>query len=240
MSAMLALDRIERRFGAVRALDGVSLTVAPGAIHGLIGPNGSGKTTLFNVASGLLRPTAGRVQFDGQDFSRISLEASARRGLVRTFQHTTHFGRVTVRENLDIALSLRSRPRRSDRTHEIAELLALCRLEPVAGEEALRIPYGYARRLGIALALAVGPKMLLLDEPAAGLNGPETEELGEIIAAVNDVGLTVLLIEHDMSLVMSMCHLVSVLSSGRKIAEGTPDQIVRDPLVTEVYLGTGS
>jgi len=251
---ILEVDAVSKQFRGLKALDDVSLTVPPGEIRGIVGPNGSGKTTLFNVISGLYRPTAGRVRFAGADVTSRAPYRLSRAGMSRTFQNLRLFGDLTVRENVLVALD-RSRTVaswrylfaplavvRRDRALRAAadEVLDRYGLAGFAGQPPRSLPYGTQRRVEICRAVAAGPRLLLLDEPAAGLNGEEVRRLGEMVRSIRDTGVTVVIIEHNMGLVMSLCERVTVLASGKVIAEGTPASVAATPAVIEAYLGETS
>ncbi len=238
------------RFAGVKALDGVSFTVATGSITALIGPNGAGKTTMINVLSGVVAPTAGTVALAGADVTRHSARRRATAGLRRTFQTVHLFPGLTVRENLVVGRFHHVAARRwpeallppalGDRAGRMLaeEALGLLGLARHADTVATELPYGTQRRVEIARALVGQPKLLLLDEPAAGMNDRETEHLRDDIRAIRDRGVTVLLVEHDMALVMSVSDHVVVLNFGQKLAEGSPAEMQRHPAVIESYLGT--
>jgi branched-chain amino acid transport system ATP-binding protein len=244
---LLDVRGLTKRFGGVTAVDGVSLRVSEGEIFGLIGANGAGKTTLFNLITGFVPSSAGRVLLDGYDISRGSPVRRTRLGLARTFQAPQLFGEMSVRDNLlsgTYAAQLRPKPfgRGTFRSVEDAEaryrwaleLLDLDRLEDtLAGD----LPYGIARKLEIGRALMTNPRLLMLDEPAAGLLPSEAEALIGIIRSIRDRGHTVLLIEHNMRVVMDTCATIAVLEFGKLIATGTPAEISRNPEVMRVYLG---
>ncbi|WP_329126366.1 branched-chain amino acid ABC transporter ATP-binding protein/permease [Streptomyces sp. NBC_01465] len=248
---LLDIRSVTKDFRGLRALDGVSLSVASGEIRGIVGPNGSGKTTLFNVISGFNRATSGGVRFTGTDTTATRTYTLSRLGMARTFQNLRLFGQLTVRENILVALD-RTRThtiwqyalwqpgvvRRERRLHrEARETLERFGLTDFAEAAPSSLPYGIQRRIEIARAMASHPRLLLLDEPAAGLNGEEVQQLARIVRSIRDSGTTVILIEHNMGLVMSLCERVTVLSSGKIIAEGAPAEVVTVPEVIEAYLG---
>jgi branched-chain amino acid transport system ATP-binding protein/branched-chain amino acid transport system permease protein len=245
---------ITRRFTGVTALDDVSLTVGAGEIYGIVGPNGSGKTTLFNVISGLYRPDAGRIRIFGTDTTRARPYQISRLGVARTFQNLRLFHRLTTRDNI-LAACDRTRVGWAWRyllwpagvirgeaamRSRAADLLGRYGLAALTGVMPSSLPYGTQRRIEIARAMATGPRLLLLDEPAAGLNPSEIGELADIVRDIRDSGVTVVLIEHNMGLVMSLCDHVIVFDAGRVIAQGTPQTVTRDAAVIAAYLGDAS
>jgi branched-chain amino acid transport system ATP-binding protein len=238
----LEVEGISVRFGGLAALSEVSLTAPEGAITGLIGPNGAGKTTLFNVVTGMQRSDAGTVRLDGRDLHGLSSYRRARRGLGRTFQRLELFGTLSVAENIGVAASIAHRGFVRARSRKIAEireeLLDRLRLAPVANDRADTLPTGTGRLLELARALATKPRVLLLDEPAAGQDTDETERFSGVLRNLANNGLAILLVEHDMDLVMNVCDTVVVLDYGRIICTGTPATVRADPEVQVAYLGT--
>ena len=239
-------------FGGLKAVDDFNLTIGKTEIAGLIGPNGAGKTTVFNLLTKVYEPTTGAVLINGHDLKGMSIVQASRLGIARTFQNIRLFDKMTVEENVRIGLHNQIKydmftgilrlPRywkQEKRQHERAmELLGIFGMQDLADEVSGSLPYGAQRRLEIVRALATDPKLLLLDEPAAGMNPHETEELMENIAKIrNQFGIAILLIEHDMSLVMGVCEGICVLNFGRIIAKGTADEIQANPDVIEAYLG---
>jgi branched-chain amino acid transport system ATP-binding protein len=248
---LLEIRDINVKFGGVTALNNVNLHVNEGEIAALIGPNGAGKTTVFNIVTGYYTPTSGDVILDGESLSGLRPYKIARKGLGRTFQNIRLFGDMTAAENVATAADSlnksglvgslfglpRSRRDEREAMEKAHELLRFIGLDHRALQMAKNLPYGDQRRLEIARALALNPKVLLLDEPAAGFNPQEKVELGELIRKIRDRGFSVLLIEHDMSLVMKISDRISVLDFGQKIAEGNPDEIQNSQRVIDAYLG---
>jgi branched-chain amino acid transport system ATP-binding protein len=237
--SLLQTDDVAVRFGGVHALSGVTIAADEGCVTGLIGPNGAGKTTLFNVISGLQAPTRGRVHLDGRDVTRKAVHQRARLGLARTFQRLEVFGSLSVRDNVKVAVEMRARftRRRVDSDRTTAELMALTGIAHLADRRADTLSTGQARLTELARALASRPRLLLLDEPGSGLDSNESEAFGCLLLDLAAEGLGVLMVEHDMELVMRVCSTIHVLDFGKKIAEGTPEQIRRDPQVQAAYLG---
>jgi branched-chain amino acid transport system ATP-binding protein len=240
----LEINEVSVRFGGLAALSEVTLSAAEGAITGLIGPNGAGKTTLFNVVTGMQRPNGGTVRLDGRDLRGLSSYRRARLGLGRTFQRLELFGTLTVAENIGVAASITQRGVMKTRSRAIQaarqELLERLGLDAVANDRADTLPTGTGRLVELARALATRPKVLLLDEPAAGQDTDETERFSEVLKNLAEDGLAILLVEHDMELVMNVCHSVVVLDYGRVICTGTPAEVRADHEVQAAYLGTVS
>jgi branched-chain amino acid transport system ATP-binding protein len=251
--AILTARGLGRSFRGLHALSDYDLALHQGEILGVIGPNGAGKTTLFNVISGFLPPSRGLVQLDGDDITGLPADQITRLGIARTFQNIRLFPTMTALENVRTAQQMRSRVRLVDvllnlpgfqrKERQLERMarghLASLELEEFADVPAVSLPYGFQRKLEIARALATEPRILLLDEPAAGMNPNETAELVAFIQAIRDrFDLTIIVVEHDMSLIMPLCHRIQVLNYGRVIAEGTPDEIRVNPDVIEAYLGS--
>ena len=251
MSIVIEVKALTKRFGGLVATNNVSFTTTAGHITGVIGPNGAGKSTLFNLITGTIPLTSGTVHFYGEDITGLTPEQVAQRGMIRTFQSATVFKEKTTRDNLRIGMQFsrlgapsqlldRARVKAFRRDAErIADiLLDFTRLEAYADRLAGELPYGAQKTLGVAMALATEPKQLLMDEPAAGLNPVETEHMGQLIERIrSERGIDVVLVEHDMGMVTSICDRIIVINRGEIIAVGTPDEIQRNPDVIEAYLG---
>ena len=248
---MLELKGITQIFGGVTALSDVSFSIHANQITGVIGPNGAGKTTLFNIVTGIYQQTSGQVIFEGNDISGIPVERLAAKGMVRTFQNIELFGQMTVLENVMVGLHSKSKSglfacsfkapwaiKEERRIREEAyEWLRFTGIDQLADVQASNLPFGKGRMLEIARAMACKPRLILMDEPAAGLNSQETVGLAELIRKIRDLGVTVVLVEHDMELVMDICDRIVVLNLGQKLAEGTPREIQDNHEVIAAYLG---
>jgi branched-chain amino acid transport system ATP-binding protein len=249
--ALLDIQKVSMHFGGLKAIRELDFTMEQGEIRGLIGPNGAGKTTLFNVISGVYIPTYGKFFFKGQDITKLRPHATAKLGIIRTFQATTLYKHFTVLRNVMMGCHLYSNysffgslfgtpgSQRHERENErksmeILEFLGLSRLKD---ELAINLPHGHQRALGIAIAMAAQPALLMLDEPVTGMNPEESASMMKLIRKIRDRGVTILLIEHDMKVVMNVCEKITVLNFGEKIAEGTPQEIQNNADVHEAYLG---
>lgn len=251
---MLQVEGLTKNFGGLAAVSAVDMSIQPGELVGLIGPNGAGKTTFFNLLTGYIRPSSGAVTFEGKNITGKKPHYVASRGIVRSFQQDNVFAGYTALENLLLAAHLNAdvnflqtvfttrhaRRRESEIRTKAEEVLELVGIQQLAGSLAGSLAHGHKRMLGIAIALMCQPKLLLLDEPLAGMNVAEVDETLALIRKLWDGGLTTLLIEHNMRAAMSVCQRFLVLSFGKKIAEGTPDEIKKNPEVVKAYLGTAA
>ena len=246
---LLQVENLTRRFGGLSAVSDLSFAVEEGEIRGLIGPNGAGKTTIFNVITGYYRPTAGRISYRGEAIAGLSTNQIARRGLVRTFQSTTLFQEISAFKNVLVGCHLHApvnfvgailgtgRGVERQAESKALEILEFMGLAERRGELASDLPHGLQRALGVAVALAADPQLLLLDEPFTGMNPEETRHMMELVRRVRARGVTLLLVEHDMQAVMGLCDKITVLNFGRLLAEGSPAEIRAHPDVIEAYLG---
>jgi branched-chain amino acid transport system ATP-binding protein len=248
---LLRVEGASKSFGGIQALHEVAFDVEPGAIHAVIGPNGAGKTTLFNLITGVYAPDEGRIVYEGKEIQGRRVHELVGRGIARTFQNVELFGSLSVLENVLVGEHVRMRcgfwgaigrwrkVREEERRarEKAMELLRFVGLEEVAHQRSLDLPFGWQRFLEIARALASEPRMLLLDEPASGLNAVETQQLGDLLQQIRGRGTTLLLVEHDMSLTMAVSDTILVLHQGRKLAEGTPREIQANEAVISAYLG---
>lgn len=253
MACILEAQSVCKYFGGLKAVEKVDMKIEEGSIFGIIGPNGAGKTTFFNICSGMYRPTAGKILFQGKDITGLPPESIARLGIARTFQNIQLFRYMTVLENVKIGFHIRTRSgfwnalahdRRYRQEERFIEDEARAVIEKVGLSSyvdtlASNLPYGLQRKVEIARALALKPRMLLLDEPVAGMNPLETRELSEFIIRLNAEGYTIVVIEHDMKFVMNTCHHILVLNFGQKICEGNPAEVRRNKAVNEAYFGKG-
>lgn len=246
---ILSCQNLVMRFGGLLAVNDLSFSLHAGDIHGLIGPNGAGKTTLFNVVSGFYTPTSGRVLYHGENIAGLKMHVIAARGLTRTFQHSSLFPEMSVMDNVVTGCYLREKPtllstfstsghlRRQQAIKQAREILDFFNLTERLEEKASDLPHGLQRVLGIAVAMASQPSLLLLDEPFTGMNPEETNRMMDITRKIRAHGITVLLVEHDMRAVMGLCEKITVINFGQVLAEGTPDEIRQHPEVIKAYLG---
>lgn len=251
MNSILEIRNLSKRFGGLVAVSDLSFHVEHGSINGLIGPNGAGKTTLFNLVAGQIPPTSGSVMFKGTDVGRLAPYQRVRLGMARSFQSTVLYSEATVLENMLRGLAASRRPGftaclpytaaarafESGLERRAAELLDLLDLNAARDELARNLPYGHQRALGIGIALASDPSLLMLDEPVAGMNSTETSLMAEIVRRINATGTSILLVEHDMSFVMGLCRHIVVINQGRKLMEGDPASVRQHPDVIAAYLG---
>ena len=247
---ILSVSRLGMRFGGLRAVDGLDLSVERHAIHGLIGPNGAGKTTTFNLISGFYAPTEGEVRFKGEKISGLKMHEVARRGVVRTFQHSTLFAEMTVLENALVGTHTAHRPRifpaifgldhdsRRASLDKARSALEFFGLEAFAGQRAGDLSHGHQRALGMAVAMAAEPEIVLLDEPFTGMNPEETNAMMALMRKLRDSGVTILIVEHDMRAIMGLCDRITVMNFGKLLTAGAPHEIRAHPEVIEAYLGS--
>jgi len=250
--ALLEIKNVSKYFGGLAALSGFDMEVNEGEIKGLIGPNGSGKTTLYNVISGVYRPTSGSIIYQGEDISSLPSSTIAKKGLVRTFQHTALFMDFTVLQNISVGRHLHAsenifgvvgntaatRKVEKESLKKAEEIVDFMELSHLKDELAVNLPHGYMRALGVGVALATEPKLLMLDEPVTGMNPTEKSHMLALIKRIREQGISVLIVEHDMKTVMGLCDNITVLCFGKKLAEGVPKDILANDAVIEAYLGS--
>ncbi len=253
MSALLEVAALTRRFGGLTAVSDLHFEVAPQEILGIIGPNGAGKTTAINLVSGVIRPSSGRVTFDGQNVTGLMPHRLAQCGLARTFQSTTVFADRTVRENTlrgaylslypgffhTLAGTARARRMRAETEQRIGEVIDWLGLNPVADSRAGDLPYGYQKTLGMVITVASRPRLVMLDEPVAGLSAEEADHVRDTILRIRERGITVIVIDHNMRFMKGLCDRVLVMNQGKELATGSPAEVLANPLVIEAYLGRG-
>jgi len=254
MNQLLEISNLCKNFGGISAIQGLNLSMVKGEILGIIGPNGSGKTTLINLISGIYAPTRGRIVFKGRNITGAKPNKLVRLGLTRTFQAAVLYSEATVLENVlrgthliqEVGFfhllfhSMKARQREKQAIEKAKEILALMGLEELLDQEAGNLSYGYQKSLGVALGLATGPELLMLDEPAAGLSMEEASEISEIIKKINNRGVSLVVVDHNMKFIMPLCHRIIVLNYGQKISEGGPQAIQKDEKVIKAYLGGGN
>lgn len=250
--ALLEVKKLSKYFGGLAALSGFDMAVEEGEVRGLIGPNGSGKTTLYNVISGVYRPTSGTVVYQGEDISHLPPSTIAKKGLVRTFQHTALFMDFTVLQNISVGRHLHARESvfgvvgntpatrkvEKEAMDKAGEIVDFMELTHIKDELAVNLPHGYMRALGVGIALATEPKLLMLDEPVTGMNPTEKAHMLSLIKRIRKQGISVLVVEHDMKTVMGVCDYITVIDFGKKLAEGKPKEIQSNDKVIEAYLGS--
>ena len=240
--ALLETIDVNVRFGGHHAVRDVNLEVEAGQVTGLIGPNGAGKTTTFNAITGLQETAGGKVMLDGEDISSLKPHQRARRGIARTFQRLEVFGSLSARENILVAAEIRNSwaSDKEDARHTVEDIIDLVGVRAVAEERVDSMPTGFARMVELGRALATRPKVLLLDEPASGLDDTESDAFADLLIELAKQGVAILLVEHDVQLVMKVCHNIHVLDFGAILAIGTPDEIQKDERVLEAYLGAST
>ncbi len=249
-SKILKVNDLGKQFGGIKAVNGLSFVVREGHIHGLIGPNGAGKTTTFNLISGFYKPSQGSVRLFDEEISGLGMYKVARKGVIRTFQHSTLFAEMSVLENVLVGTHMMFKPNflaaligneraiRNQAIKRSREVLEFFGLEPFTSNLAGELSHGHQRTLGMAVAMASNPKILLLDEPFTGMNPEETQSMMGLMAKLRDSGMTLLLVEHDMTAIMGLCDRITVMNFGKLLTEGKPLEIRNHPDVIEAYLGT--